>query len=89
MDEEDDSSDKEEGSKEDLIMQAGHEFVILKGLWLRHGGKTFLMEYDSEWDEKQRFENGANKAQGQLRDIMEVLGTRFMAEPWVAKAVSL
>ena len=39
-----------------------------------------------------RFENSHNKAQGQVQEVMEVLGARLSeemsSESWIAKAVS-
>lgn len=49
------------------------------------------MEYDPDADEAERFENGDNKVQGQVHEIIKILGTRFAkemsSEKWIAKAV--
>lgn len=82
--------DNGDGTNEDQVIKAGHQFVILYSPWLRLGEGTFNVEYDEEFDEGQRFENGDNKAQGQLREIMKVLGARLsaeMSEAWLVKAV--
>ena len=49
------------------------------------------MEYDPETNEAERFENGDNKVQGQVHEIVKILGARLAGEmsceTWIAKAV--
>jgi len=78
-------------TNEDLVIKAGHQFVILYAPWLQLGEGTFKIEYVPDSDEGQRFENGDNKVQGQLQEIRKVLGARLsaeMSETWLIKAVS-
>ncbi|KAF9554036.1 hypothetical protein CPC08DRAFT_753896 [Agrocybe pediades] len=65
---------------EEKARQAGHLFVINKGLFLQAGVETFGTALDPEFDEAQRFENADNKIQGQLREIMKVLGPQLSDE---------
>lgn len=64
---------------------------MLYSPWLRLGEATFKVEYDAEADEAERFENGVNKVQGQVHEIIRILGTRLASEmsseTWIAKAV--
>lgn len=61
--------------------------------WLRIGEATFNVEYDPEADEAERFENGENKVQGQVHEIIRILGNQLAKEmssgTWVAKAVRI
>jgi len=85
----DDSDD--DTTKDDLVIQAGHQFVMLYSPWLRLGEGIFKIEYVPESDEGQRFENADNKVQGQLQEIRKVLGAQLsaeMSETWLIKAVS-
>jgi hypothetical protein len=85
-----DPSDDDQ-TNEDLVIKAGHQFVMLYSPWLRLGEGTFKIEYDPDSDEAQRFENGDNKVQGQLREIRKLLGVQLsaeMSEMWITKAVS-
>ena len=51
------------------------------------------MEYDPEADQAERFENSENKVQGQLHEIIKILGSSFArvisSEAWVVKAVCI
>jgi hypothetical protein len=85
------SDDSEELDAETHVISAGHLYVIIYAPWLRLGEETFKVEYDPEADQDERFENSENKAQGQLHEIIRVLGSRFAkevsSEAWIAKAV--
>lgn len=74
------------------VIDAGRKFVILCSPWLRLGEGTFTIKYDPEMNHGDRFENSHNKAQGQVQEVMEVLGARLSeemsSESWIAKAVS-
>lgn len=65
---------------------------MLYSPWLRHGEETFKVEYDSEVDEAERFENSDNRVQGQIHEIVKVLGPRLASEmsseTWIGKVVS-
>jgi len=65
---------------------------MLYSPWLRLGEETFKVEYDLDAIEAERFENGDNKVQGQVHEIVRILGTRLAlemsSETWIAKAVS-
>ena len=88
-----DPDDSDNGTNEETkVIDAGRQFVILYSPWLRLREGTFKSEYDPDSEEGERFENGDNKVQGQLREIMKVLGARLsdkmFSETWIAKAVS-
>jgi len=88
-----DPDDSDDGMNEETkVIDAGRHFVILYSPWLRLGEGTFKVEHDPDSEEGERFENGDNKVQGQLREIMKVLGARLsdkmFSETWIAKAVS-
>lgn len=81
----------DDSTNEDLVIKAGHQFVILYSPWLRLGEGIFKIEYVPELDEEQRFENGDNKVQGQLQEIRKLLRAGLSAElseTWLIKAVS-
>jgi hypothetical protein len=88
-----DSDDSSEGLNEETqVINAGHHFVMLCSPWLRRQD-IFKVEYNPDFDEEERFENGDNMNQGQLQEIMKVLpvGARSseqMSEPWIARVVS-
>ena len=86
------SRTSDENDEETQVTSAGHRFVILYSLWLRHGEATFKVECDPESDEAERFESTDNKIQGEVREIKIVLGAQLSSEmssePWIAKAVS-
>ena len=86
------SRTSDENDEETQVTSAGHRFVILYSLWLRHGEATFKVECDPESDEAERFESTDNKIQGEVQEINIVLGARLSSEmssePWIAKAVS-
>ena len=80
-----------EPDPEAQVISAGHQFVILYSPWLRLGEETFKVEYNAEVDEAEHFENGNNKVQGQVHEIIKILGTclasEMSSETWIAKAV--
>jgi hypothetical protein len=89
----DETGDEDATNEETQVFDAGQRFVILHSPWLRLGEKAFNVEFDSNYDETERFESSDNKVQGQLREIKKVLGTKLAcemsSEAWIAKAVSL
>lgn len=82
-----DESGKEDRGEES-IRQAGHYFLLVCGPWLRRGEKIFQMAFDNSYTEKTRFENGHNKIQGQLRDILTVLPEKFHDNQFTSKLMS-
>lgn len=86
------SRTNEEPDVETQVISAGHQFVMLYSPWLHLGQETFKVEYDPEATESERFENGENKVQGELREIRKLLGARLASdmpsETWIGKAVS-
>ncbi|KAJ7166716.1 hypothetical protein C8R46DRAFT_1095149 [Mycena filopes] len=88
---EDGSADETE-SEPDLderkkkVESYGHRFVLLKGLWLKK--ETFEVTITEDYDEARRFDGG--EAQGQLRDIQDILPQKYhgkiMRASWFEKA---
>jgi hypothetical protein len=77
------------------IEDLGRKYVILCGLWLRKGRKTFLTNVDEDYSSlaQHRFQNTKSKVQGQLADIRELIPARYHVEDafkggWVSKTVS-
>ena len=69
--------------------------MILYGLWLRNGAKTFQVDVDEEYSSlaQHRFQNTKSKVQGQLAEVMEIIPAQFQGSDtfkggWVSKTVS-
>ncbi len=91
-----DSPDPDEPSvkeaETDEVKRLGRRFVILHGLWLREREHIFQVEFNEDYDEKQRFKDTNTMVQGQLREIKGLLpekyhGDAFM-KTWLSRSVS-
>jgi hypothetical protein len=87
-------SDNEDDPKKE-VENLGRKFVILYGMWLRKGAKTFAEAVDEDFSSlaQHRFQNTKSKVQGQLADILELIPQRFQGDDafktgWVCKTVS-
>jgi len=91
-----DSLDSDEASVEeaetDEIKRLGRRFVILYGPWLRQRELIFQVEFDEDYDEKERFKSATTMVQGQLHEIRGLLPEKYhgdaFAKKWLSKAVS-
>ncbi|KAK7013413.1 hypothetical protein R3P38DRAFT_3575753 [Favolaschia claudopus] len=77
---------------ETKIKNAGQHIVLTTGLWVHGMHGIFDVEIDDAYDEGKRFENTANKIQGQIRDIEGLLPAAYRSEEkrnlgnaWVAR----
>ncbi len=76
---------------EHFIIQAGHKFCITCGPWLHSGALLFRLNLDEAYDPTERAESEENKRHAQLREVWDLLQTKFeiedLKQTWVAKAV--
>lgn len=94
--ESEDSLDSDEASVEeaetDEIKRLGRRFVILHGPWLRQRELIFQVEFDEDYDEKERFKSATTMVQGQLHEVRGLLPEKYhgdaFAKKWLSKAVS-
>jgi hypothetical protein len=91
-----DSPDPDEPSVEeaetDEVKGLGRRFVILHGPWLRQRELVFQVEFDGDYDEKERFKGANTMLQGQLHEIRGLLPEKYhgdaFTKKWLSKAVS-
>ena len=62
---------------DEQIKHAGQLYVLTKALWLQNPGTAFKMKCNDQYNPAEHFENGKNKLQGQLLDILDVLPEKF------------
>ena len=88
------SADTHTGNRasEQFVYQAGQKFFLLCAPWIRSGDSLFDLDVDENYDAADRFENNKNMAQGQLRDIINLLQEKFQAQSlrrrWIRRQVS-
>ncbi|KII90325.1 hypothetical protein PLICRDRAFT_52075 [Plicaturopsis crispa FD-325 SS-3] len=76
------------------IKDLAHKFVILKGVWLRGGQGTFMIELEEEYyTVLTRFSDDNSRIQGQLRELREIFPQQFhdaglFGQRWVFKLFS-
>ena len=81
--------------RRDKIKKLGQKFAVCYALWLEpdNGESVFEEDMDENYDEAEHFANAAGKLQGCLRDILEVLPSRYqddlLEKDWICKPVSL
>jgi hypothetical protein len=79
-------------ASEQFVYQAGHKFFLLCAPWIRSGDNLFDLYVHEDYDAADRFKNDKNKAQGQLRDIINLLQEKFQAQSlrqrWLRRQVS-
>lgn len=78
-------------ASEQFVYQAGHKFFLLYAPWIRSGDNLFDIDLEEDYDVADRFEDDNNKAQGQLRDIIDLIQEKFQVEAlrrrWFRKQV--
>ena len=69
------STDTHTGNRasEQFVYQAGQKFFFFCAPWIRSGDSLFDLDVDENYDAADRFQNNKNMAQGQLRDIINLL----------------
>ncbi|KJA12957.1 hypothetical protein HYPSUDRAFT_209955 [Hypholoma sublateritium FD-334 SS-4] len=77
-------------SAERFVIQAGHKFCILCGPWVHSAAQLFQLDMDESYAPGVRTENMEMKSQAQLKEIWELLQSRFefedLKQTWVARA---
>lgn len=77
---------------ERFVFQAGHKYFLLCAPWLRTGDDLFDTDVDKHYDPAERFENDANKVQGQLKEVLDLVQDKFQEEAlgqrWFRRQVS-
>jgi len=77
---------------EHFVFQAGHKLFLVYAPWIRSGDDIFEHDADEDYNAAERFENDKTKSQGQLKDILNLLQTRFppqaLQQRWLRRQVS-
>ena len=77
---------------EQFACQAGHKFFLLCAPWIRSGDNLFDLDIDEDYDAVDRFTDDKNKAQGQLKEIIQLLQGKFLVQSlrqkWFRRQVS-
>jgi hypothetical protein len=86
-----DEPNVEEAETEE-VKRLGRRFVILHGPWLKRREHIFEVEFDEDYDEKDRFKDNDTMAQGQLHEIRGLLPEKYHGDAftkrWLSKSVS-
>jgi len=89
-----DDEDMDTGTRasEQFVYHAGHKFFLLCSPWIRSGDNLFDLDVDEDYDAADRFKDDQNKAQGQLREIIDLLQEKFQVQSlrkrWLRRQVS-
>jgi hypothetical protein len=89
-----DDEDMDTGTRasEQFVYHAGHKFFLLCAPWIRSGDNLFDLDVDEDYDAADRFKDDQNKAQGQLREIVDLLQEKFQVQSlrkrWLRRQVS-
>jgi len=79
--------EKDAEDKQAAVRGAGIKWGIVHGIWFAvPAAKVLKTPLNNAYDEKKRFDNRANKVQGELREIMDVLPEEYRAEEERKKA---
>lgn len=66
--------------------------MILYGPWLKQREHIFEVDFDEDYDKKDRFMDNATMAQGQLHEIRHLLPEKYhrdtFTKRWLSKSVS-
>ena len=91
-DTDDEDMDSSTRASEQFVYHAGHKFFLLCAPWIRSGDNIFDLDVDEDYDAADRFKDNRNKAQGQLREIVDLLQEKFQVQSlrkrWLRQQVS-
>jgi hypothetical protein len=88
----DDPSTGQDDSYDEFVNKMGHKFFIIYAPWVHNGADIFKFKFDDTYDATERFENEANKVQGQLQEIIGLLEERLsqdiiLHKKWIHREV--
>ena len=77
-----DDEDMDTGTRasEQFVYHAGHKFFLLCAPWIHSGDNLFDLDVDEDYNAADRFKDDQNKAQGQLREIVDLLQEKFQVQ---------